>query len=208
MTRRIPVVATLVVVAAALLMVRLGFWQLERRHEKEALLAAYAANEARPPSPLVALWPVHDADLYRRVSAYCLNAVGWQAEAGRNRAGATGWRHIAVCRTGAEGPGFVADMGISQSSAAPAWTGGAIRGRLVWAPTGEPLIARLFGTPTPPTPMIVSEIAAPGLQPTADPDPSGIPNNHLSYAVQWFLFAGIALIIYAVALWQRSRKAK
>ncbi len=56
--------------------------------------------------------------------------------------------------------------------------------------------------------MIVSEIAAPGLQPTADPDPSGIPNNHLSYAVQWFLFAGIALIIYAVALWQRSRKAK
>jgi surfeit locus 1 family protein len=81
-----------------------------------------------------------------------------------------------------------------------------VRGRLIWAPTGQPLIARLFSAPVSPTPMIVSETAAPGLQPTADPDPSSIPNNHLSYAVQWFLFAGIALVIYAIALWQRSRK--
>ncbi|WP_404710648.1 SURF1 family protein [Sphingomonas sp. MMS24-J13] len=199
-------IATLVVVAAALLMVRLGFWQLERRHEKEALLAHYAANVATSPAALVALWPVHESDLFRRVSAHCLTVVGWQAEAGRNRAGGSGWRHIASCSTGAEGPGFVVDMGISQSSASPGWKGGDVRGRLIWAPTGQPLVARLISAPVAPTPMIVSETAAPGLQPTADPDPASIPNNHLSYAVQWFLFAGIALVIYAIALWQRARK--
>jgi cytochrome oxidase assembly protein ShyY1 len=206
MIRRIPFVPTLIVAAAVLLMVRLGFWQLDRRHEKLALLAHYAANVAKPPLPLVALWPVKDTDLFRRVSAHCLDVVGWKAEAGRNAAGDTGWRHIAACRTGAEGPGLTVDMGISQASAAPAWKGGDVRGRLIWAPTDQPVVARLFGAVAPPEPMIVSEIAAPGLQPTADPDPSGIPNNHFSYAVQWFLFAGVAVAIYAIALWQRSRK--
>ena len=206
MKRHIPIVPTLIVAAAVLLMVRLGFWQLDRRHEKAVLLARYAANVASPPLPLVALWPVKDADLFRRASADCLEVVGWKAEAGRNRAGDTGWRHIASCRTGAEGPGLTVDMGISQTSAAPAWKGGMVRGRLIWAPTGQPVVARLFGSTVPPEPMIVSEIAAPGLQPTADPDPSGIPNNHFSYAVQWFLFAAIAVLIYGIALWQRSRK--
>jgi cytochrome oxidase assembly protein ShyY1 len=206
MIRRLPLIPTLIVALAALLMVRLGFWQLDRRHEKEALLALYAANVAKPPLPLVALWPVDDKDLFRRASAHCLEVVGWKAEAGRDGTGQTGWRHIASCRTGAEGPGLMADMGISQTSASPAWKGGDVRGRLIWAPTGQPVVARLFGAAAVPDPMIVSEIAAPGLQPTADPDPSGIPNNHFSYAVQWFLFAAVAVIIYAVALWQRSRK--
>jgi surfeit locus 1 family protein len=41
---------------------------------------------------------------------------------------------------------------------------------------------------------------------SAPPSPSIIPNNHLSYAVQWFLFAGIAVTIYFLALRQRWRK--
>jgi surfeit locus 1 family protein len=41
---------------------------------------------------------------------------------------------------------------------------------------------------------------------SAPPSPDNIPNNHLSYAVQWFLFAGIAGVIYALALRQRWRK--
>ncbi len=32
-----------------------------------------------------------------------------------------------------------------------------------------------------------------------------MPNNHLSYAVQWFSFAATALIIYALALRRRRR---
>lgn len=208
MKRRVPVVPTLVVIAAALLMVRLGLWQLHRLHEKTALLQRYQANLAKPPLPFAALFPVREEDLYRRTSAYCLAVTGWKAAAGRTAADEPGWRHIAACRTGAEGPGIAVDMGVSQSSDPPVgWRGGPVRGRITWVPTAEPLVARLFAAPLPPSPMIVSEAAAPGLQPAAQPDPAAVPNNHLSYAVQWFLFAGVALVIYAVALWQRARRA-
>jgi surfeit locus 1 family protein len=30
-----------------------------------------------------------------------------------------------------------------------------------------------------------------------------VPNNHLSYAVQWFLFAAIASVIYVLAVRRR-----
>jgi cytochrome oxidase assembly protein ShyY1 len=73
-------------------------------------------------------------------------------------------------------------------------------------PSNAPLIARLFAKQPPPSPMIVSEEPAPGLAPSAQPDPSSIPNNHLSYAVQWFIFAVLALIIYGIALRQRAHK--
>lgn len=206
MTRTIPVVPTVIVLLAAALMVRLGIWQLHRLHEKESLLAHYAANQVKPPLPLVALFPVGDDALYRQTSANCLGVVSWKAEAGRAADGNPGWRHIAACRTGAEGPGVLVDMGISADAAAPAWKGGPVRGRLTWASSSQPLIARLFATPPAPTPLIVSDTPAAGLRPTAQPNPADIPNNHLSYAVQWFLFAAVALIIYGVALWQRARK--
>ena len=206
MKRAVPIMPTIIVVLAAVLMVRLGIWQLHRLHEKEALLARYAANQTKRPLPFVALFPVNDDSLYRRTSAFCLNVVGWKAEAGRSADGASGWRHIASCRTGAEGPGIAVDMGVSGDSAAPNWKGGPVSGRLTWSSSGQPLIARLFATPETPSPLIVSDTAAPGLKPTIQPNPADIPNNHLSYAVQWFLFAGVALIIYAVALWQRARK--
>jgi surfeit locus 1 family protein len=45
-----------------------------------------------------------------------------------------------------------------------------------------------------------------GLQPLAPPDPSDVPNNHLSYAVQWFFFALSALVIYVLALRKRWRE--
>jgi len=206
MKRAIPVVPTIIVLLAALLMVRLGVWQIHRLHEKEALLARYAANQAKPPLPFVALFPVTDDALYRRTSVTCLDATHWRAQAGRSADGNPGWRHIAACRTGAEGPGVLVDMGISGDSQAPAWKGGPVKGRLTWALGTQPFLMNLFVTPPPPTPMIVSDVAAPGLKPTAQPNPADIPNNHLSYAVQWFLFAGVALIIYGVALWQRARK--
>jgi len=32
-----------------------------------------------------------------------------------------------------------------------------------------------------------------------------VPNNHLAYAVQWFLFALVAGVIYVIALRRRLR---
>ncbi len=47
--RRVPILPTIVVVAAAAVMVLLGFWQLGRLEEKEAMIARYAANQQLPP---------------------------------------------------------------------------------------------------------------------------------------------------------------
>ena len=42
---------------------------------------------------------------------------------------------------------------------------------------------------------------------SAPPSPDSIPNNHLAYAIQWFLFAGFAAVIYFLALKRRERDA-
>jgi len=54
--------------------------------------------------------------------------------------------------------------------------------------------------------MHVAASAPAGLEPAAPPSPKIIPNNHRSYAVQWFSFAAIALIIYALALQKRMKQ--
>jgi surfeit locus 1 family protein len=53
---------------------------------------------------------------------------------------------------------------------------------------------------------LVAAEPGPGLMASAPPSPDSIPNNHLSYAIQWFLFAGIAALIYVLALRNRSRE--
>ena len=187
--KRIPILPTLIVLAAALCMVGLGVWQLRRMHEKDALLARYAAAPGRP----AVAWPaVRDgALLYRRSGGLCLQPTTWSARAGRSRTGESGWRHVVLCRTGAEGPGMAVDMGWSKDPKPPAgWTGGQVTGTID-ADRDHVL-------------LLVSDTAAPGLTPSLRPSPEDIPNNHLAYAVQWFAFAGIALVIYALALRRKT----
>ena len=52
-------------------------------------------------------------------------------------------------------------------------------------------------------PRLVSDPPLAGLAANGVPDPASLPNNHLSYAVQWFLFAGVALVIYGLAVRKR-----
>jgi cytochrome oxidase assembly protein ShyY1 len=52
---------------------------------------------------------------------------------------------------------------------------------------------------------LVAATPPPGLQPSALPSTAAISNNHRLYAVQWFLFAAIALVIYVLALRKRAR---
>jgi surfeit locus 1 family protein len=54
--------------------------------------------------------------------------------------------------------------------------------------------------------LLVAIASGAGFEPSATPSLEGIPNNHLAYAVQWFLFAAIALGIYGLALWRRSAR--
>lgn len=188
--RRVPVIPTLLVLAAVAGMIALGLWQLRRMHWKEGVLADYAAAAGKPPVGYPRL-PNDQSLLFRRSAAFCLQPTGWRASEGHNRAGQSGYRHIADCRTGAEGPGVAIDMGWSQSPDAPVgWRGGQVTGTI--GPDHDAQI------------LLVADTPAPGLQPSARPHVADIPNNHFAYAVQWFLFAGIAAVIYAVALWRRG----
>lgn len=184
-------VPTLVVIAAVAGMVALGVWQLHRRAWKEALLARYAAAATMPPVGFPRV-PTDQTNLFRRSEAFCLQPTAWRATAGRDRAGRPGYRHIAECRTGAEGPGVAIDAGWSTDPGpAKGWAGGRVTG----------VIGPDYGGQV----LLVADAAAPGLVPSARPDIATVPNNHLAYAVQWFLFAGIATAIYAVLL--RRRRA-
>lgn len=189
---RLPIIPTLLVAAAIAVMVGLGLWQLQRAEWKADLLARYETSSALPP----VAWPSHvtrPEDYYfRRASGFCLEATGWRPTAGRSLDGQSGWSFVATCRTGAEGPGMQVDMGWSKNSELPTWRGGEVSG--VIAPDEAHRL------------RLVSANPAPGLQPSAPPSPETIPNNHLLYAVQWFLFAAAAAVIYVLALRRRQRR--
>jgi surfeit locus 1 family protein len=203
---RLPVLPTILVAAAVATMVALGVWQLRRSEEKEALRAQFARNAALPPIALPAGAVADKTLLYRRATAFCLERTAWRLTGGKSAAGRSGTRYIAECRTGAEGPGFVADMGVSPNPRAnPGWRGGDVTGVIAAEPSRFSLFQRLRGMSAPPRPMIVSERPAPGLEASAPPS-ADVPNNSLSYAFQWFFFAAAAAVIYGLALRRRQRE--
>lgn len=185
-------------------MIGLGVWQLGRAAEKDALIASYRANLSKPATAYPASNPADHAFLYRTLSANCLRVTEWKEIAGRTADGRSGWRHIATCATGAEGPGFVVDVGVSEDTqAAVNWTGGPVRGRATLEPDEHSALGRMLGNAAPLRLMIVAEAPAPGFMASAPPDPSSVPANHRSYAVQWFLFAAVASVIFILAVLQR-----
>ena len=193
MIRRVPLWPTLIVALAVALMIGLGVWQIRRAHWKEGLLAQYARAAGRPSIGFPNVPPTDGSLLFRRASANCLEATGWNARAGNSRSGEPGWRHLALCRRGAEGPGMLVDLGWSHDYTAPTgYRGGPVSG--VIDSDRDHIL------------MLVAETPAPGLAPSERPSPANIPNNHRAYAVQWFLFAGIALIIYVIALRRRRSR--
>ena len=209
-SRRWPVIPTIVVLAAVAAMIALGVWQWQRKGEKEALIALYQRNMAM--SSMVTypeLPPVPDAMLYRKSSVTCLEPVRWDQRGGTDRAGKSGIRMIADCRTGAEGPGVLIDMGTADNfmpdGKAPAWKGGTVQGTIVPGPEQPTMIERLTGRAMPARALLVADVPAPGLRPSAVPSAADTPNNHLAYAGQWFFFAIAALVIYVIAVRRRLR---
>ncbi|RJG54800.1 SURF1 family protein [Sphingobium terrigena] len=202
---RIPVIPTIIVVAAVLVMIGLGIWQFQRRAEKAQALQLAASNPARPPVAFPQLPPVSPEILFRPSSVQCLRVVGWQVEAGRAADGSTGYRHIAQCATGAEGPGALIALGVTERPDAKiAWTGGQVAGWISEEPDHRALLTRIGGKAMPLRPMLIARTAPAGLKPSAPPSAADVPNNHLAYAVQWFFFAIVAAIIYILALRRRN----
>lgn len=190
MLRRIPVLATLIVVAASATMVALGIWQLGRAQEKETLMARYMQ---RAQSDEIVEWPGdgpdYETQLYARSRLTCESAQAFSSSAGRSARGEPGLAVTAIC-TAQGGIAVPIVLGWTRDVAIPQWNGGEVEG----------IIA--------PGPRLVLDPPQAGLEANAKPDPRDLPNNHLAYAGQWFLFALTALVIYGLALRRRWKEAR
>ena len=195
MIRKWPLIPTILVVAAVATMIALGVWQLQRRQEKLALLDSLAAARTLPAIDWPAAPFAGPLPLFRAASGNCLSVAGFRTAAGRNRDDETGFLVIADCRVGAEGPGMAVELGWSKNPA----LGRDYKGGMVSGIIAPDSISRM---------RLVSSEPGPGLVASALPSPDSIPNNHLSYAIQWFLFAAFAAIIYVLALKRRQTDAE
>lgn len=191
--KRIPFIPTLVVALAVAAMIALGLWQLlDRRPMKEAFLQQLAANPSRPPIAFPAT--PDDRYLFRRTATDCRPPVAVRMAG----AGAAGFRAIATCTDGTQ-----VQLGTTRNAKARVtWAGGPVSGSIAHAPGGQSLIGTLVN-PQPARLLLIADAPAPGLAANAAPDLDAVPNNHLAYAVQWFFFAAVAAIIYALALRRR-----
>jgi len=207
--RRWPLIPTLLVALAALAMIGLGCWQLQRHREKRAAIAVLGANIGKPAIAFPAMGPVPPAYLFRRSSLHCLRVEDWTVEAGKAADGMTGFRSIAHCSTGAEGPGALVALGVAaRPDIRPSWTGGVVSGRIVEEPDHRSLLAHLTGPKLVLRPMLVADASPdPQLKTPAPPSIESIPDNHFGYAIQWFSFAALAVLIYTLALARRQRQA-
>jgi surfeit locus 1 family protein len=189
MIRRLPVLPTVIVLLAVGVMIRLGLWQLDRKDEKEALLANYAGAQAMSAD---AIWPRNAEEAerayYRHARIRCERVGSITPMAGTNARGQSGLSHVATCDLDQGGAANVV-LGWSRDPAPRQWSGGDVAGLI--APGGDA------------GPRLIADPPIAGLEANARPDPSTIPNNHLSYAVQWFLFAFVAMVIYSLAVRKR-----
>ena len=197
MTKRLPIVPTIVVLGAVAVLIWLGAWQLQRAKWKERLLARYAQAEELPPIAFPTA-PLHDDQLplFRHATGVCLRVVGRRAIGGENQVGEPGYVQIIDCATGTEGPGMAVEVGWSKNPNAKVnWAGGPVSGIIV--PDRR---SRM---------RLVAAGAPPGLEASKTPDVSTAspvtPAGHRGYAATWFALAVIALVIYALAVRKKMK---
>ena len=197
--KRVPVLPTLIVLAAVAVMVALGIWQLQRAQWKERLLAELAVNATLPPvdlDPLIARGTERDVPLaFRRVLVTCASGDAQpRVRAGRSRGDVPGSVYIVPCRPDEGGFAGNLDVNVGWAAQPDAVERLKLR-RVVAGQLGmvEPGSRVTLTAAEPVTPL---EAGAPA-------NLENIPNNHLIYAFQWFFFAAAALVIYALALRRR-----
>lgn len=195
--KRIPIIATLVVTAAVAAMIALGFWQLSRARWKEGVIQQYAAAQKLPPIAFPTAPAKGPLPLFRWATGFCVKPTGQRAIAGENRRGESGYAHIVQCSTGPEGSGMAVDIGWSKNpNATWNWPGGPVTGVIV-----PDRLQRI---------RLVAASSPPGLQPSAEPSIDSVvqltPAGHRLYAIQWFAFAAIALLIYVLVVRKRLRE--
>jgi surfeit locus 1 family protein len=236
---RAGIIGSILALAVIILCVRFGFWQLDRRAQRAALNDAVAARMALPPVPLAPGTRDSTGLLYRRVlvsgSPDHERALVWTA---RSYRGAPGVHLMVPLRTPGRDPALLVDRGFVPSADAHSVTvadfpapeplqaegivlplpdepwrragGGA--GRTFQHLARLPLEEQLPYSLAPFYVQAATPTASVDGWPRPVPLPALDPGPHLSYAVQWFGFATVALVGWIVLLvrgsgWERTPPA-
>jgi len=228
---------TILAATAVVVMVELGFWQLRRLHSVRAENARIRASMSQPAVPLSSVVGPGTRAVYRRVIVTGrFDRVSEIELANRSNEGSPGSDLLTPLRP-ASGPALIVDRGwipldatSAQQEAArpPLFTDVTVTGVLfaserktIFAPSIAPT-GRLTTIPRVDIPRIAKQLDYPVLplylrlerQSPAQselPVPPGLPDlsegPHLSYAVQWFIFASIATLVYLAVLRRDLRRA-
>ncbi len=215
MRRYFPIVPTILVGAAIVTMLMLGIWQLERRGEKAQLLATYRTNLNAPPLDRFPIErPVADSAMFRKARVACKPADTALQRGGKDSTGRfTIFRTIMPCRlpdmpAGPDNPIFYVDIGgTEEPGKSVVITRQDYSGIVTTMPPESGFLVRLFRAEPPAAALLIADQANDNMVPSAAPNIADVPNDHLAYAIQWFLFAGFALIIYILALRKRVKSA-
>lgn len=196
MIRRLPIIPTIVVAAVVAACLAAGGWNLRRAKLHQAELRNFQAASRLPPVSFPTA-PTRDAQLpiYRYATGNCVRVVNRRTDVGENQAGEPGYAIILDCATGAEGPGMSVQVGWSKNpNATTPWPGGMVSGVII-----RDRKNRI---------RLVSATPAPGLEANGavKPTTSVSPQRNRGYALQFFAFAAIALIIYALAVRKRLKQ--
>lgn len=190
--RKIPIIPTIVVVAASAIMVMLGFWQLGKVDTQEARLAQFDASTQNP--ELVEFPQTTEAVnryAYRRAKMDCIQITGEpRSVAGRSSTDRPGNVLVVNCLL-SNGQSADVQLGWAPGPITTDWNGGEVEGVVEPLRTG---FAKLVADP-----------ALASLEASAAPDPRSKKVGHLAYAGQWFFFALTALVIYFLAIRRRWR---
>jgi len=182
--RRLPILSTLLVLAAVGVMIALGLWQLDRKAQKEAMLARYAVAQtlsAEVP------WPSNPAEqelaLFRRTTLDCRVAGKDAPLAGYDRRGTVGWAHTVTC----ELPNG------ARAETAGTWPRVTAYPRMAELAQALSVDSRRLESRV----LLLDEQAAAGFQRGWKPFVKG-PEQNWSYAIQWWSFAILLLVLYVV----------
>jgi cytochrome oxidase assembly protein ShyY1 len=202
-SRRVPIIPTIIAAAGILILCALGKWQLDRREWKHDLIARLAAA---PKLPLVTPAEFRSAMMgdisvqYRRASIDCRagTKTPYDLRPGSSAAGDSGFFVVVSCRPGDQPPDIVAVAGWTRrvdAGQTPILLDHQLTGTVIENPYGK--------QPNRPRFMLIPDAAIPPLATPAQPSAEDLPDNHLAYAGQWFGLAAALAAIYG--LWLRRR---
>jgi cytochrome oxidase assembly protein ShyY1 len=199
-SRRVPLWPTLATFIMMTVLISLGLWQLQRRDWKHALIAELQAAETLPPLEPADYYEAmigKRSVQYRRAELPCSpgKILPYDLKGGSSAGGEPGYLVLVSCRPNHKPPDIVAVAGWTQrpdAATVPVLVDMVFKGIIIEHPYGKAEARPQF--------MLIPDTAVAPLLPSRLPEPGDLPDNHLSYAFQWFGFALSLVVIYGVWL--------